>query len=80
MNAPVRIKKLKLVKIGNSIGVILPKEVLNRLNVSAGDHLSITQTAEGVTLAARDEEFDRQMAVARDVMERYRNALRELAK
>ena len=80
MNAPLKIKKLKLIKVGNSTGVILPKDVLDRLNVSAGDQLSITQTAEGVTLSARDEEFDTQMAAARDVMNRYRNALRELAK
>ena len=80
MNAPVPIKKLKLVKIGNSTGVILPKEVLDRLNLAAGDQLSVTQTADGITLSARGEEFDRQLAVARDVMKRYRNALRELAK
>jgi len=80
MNAPVNIRKLKLVKVGNSTGVILPKEVLDRLKVSAGDQLSITETPDGITLAPRDEEFDRQMAAARDVMKRYRNALRELAK
>lgn len=80
MNAPVDIKKLKLVKIGNSTGVILPKEELDRLNLSAGDQLSYTQTPDGIALSSRGEEFDRQMAVARDVMKRYRNALRELAK
>lgn len=80
MNAPADIKKLKLVKIGNSTGVILPKDVLDRLNLSAGDQLSLTQTSDGINLSARSEEFDRQMAVARDVMKRYRNALRELAK
>ena len=80
MNAPADIKKLKLVKIGNSTGVILPKDVLDRLNVSAGDQLSFTQTPDGINLSARGEEFDSQMAVARDVMKRYRNALRELAK
>lgn len=80
MNAPSDIKKLKLIKVGNSTGVILPKEVLDRLNLSAGDQLTVTQTSDGIMLSARGEEFDRQMAVARDVMKRYRNALRELAK
>lgn len=80
MNAPADIKKLKLVKIGNSTGVILPKDVLERLNVSVGDQLSITQTPDGISLSTRGEEFDSQMAAAREVMKRYRNALRELAK
>ncbi|MXP42317.1 AbrB/MazE/SpoVT family DNA-binding domain-containing protein [Altererythrobacter soli] len=80
MNHPVDIKKLKLVKIGNSTGVILPKEVLDRLNLSAGDQLTYTQTPDGIALSSRGDDFDSQMAAARDVMKRYRNALRELAK
>jgi len=80
MNAPIDLKKLKVVKIGNSAGVILPKEVLEKLNVSVGDQLSCTQTPDGINLSSRDEEFDRQMTAARDIMKRYRNALRELAK
>lgn len=73
-------KALKLIKIGNSTGVILPKEVLARLRVSQGDELSIVETPEGVSLSRADPEFEVQMAVARDVMARRRNALRELAK
>jgi putative addiction module antidote len=80
MNASVDIKKLKLVKIGNSTGVILPKDVLDRLNLAAGDQLTCTQTPDGIALSSRGDEFDSQMAAARDVMKRYRNALRELAK
>ena len=80
MNAPAGFKKLKLIRIGNSTGVILPKEVLDRLDVRAGDQLACTQTPDGVTLSARDDEFDAQMASARKVMKKYRNALRELAK
>jgi putative addiction module antidote len=80
MNRPVDTRKLKLVKIGNSTGVILPKEVLDRLNLTAGDQLSCTQTPDGITLSSREVDFDEQMAAARDVMKRYRNALRELAK
>lgn len=73
-------KRLKLIKIGNSTGVILPKEVLARLRVSLGDELSVIETAEGVALSRTDPEFEDQMAVAREVMARRRNALRELAK
>jgi putative addiction module antidote len=86
MNAPQRktapaiVKKLKLIRVGNSTGVILPKEVLERLNVALGDELTITQAPDGVTLSSRDDAFDAQMASARKIMKKYRNALRELAK
>ncbi|MBY0283077.1 MAG: AbrB/MazE/SpoVT family DNA-binding domain-containing protein [Sphingomonas sp.] len=73
-------KPLKLIKIGNSTGVILPKDVLARLRVSLGDELSVVETPEGVSLSRTDPEFEDQMAVAREVMARRRNALRELAK
>ena len=80
MNAPTDIKKLKLIRIGNSTGVILPKDVLDRLDVQVGDELAVTQTPDGVTLHWRNEDFDAQMEAARKVMKKYRNALRELAK
>lgn len=73
-------KPLKLIKIGNSTGVVLPKEVLARLRVELGDELSLSETPEGVTLSRRDPAFEEQMAAAREVMARRRNALRELAK
>jgi putative addiction module antidote len=75
MNAP-----LKITKIGNSAGVILPKELLAHLNASAGDSLSVTVTLRGIELSAAEPDFDAQMAVARDVMARRKQALRELAK
>lgn len=73
-------KPLKLIPIGNSTGVILPKEVLARLRVGQGDALSLVETAEGVELRPHDPGFEEQMAVAREVMQRRRKALRELAK
>jgi putative addiction module antidote len=73
-------KSLRVVKIGNSAGVILPKEVLERLNIQVGDSLACHDAPDGLVLSARDEEFDAQMAEARKVMKSYRNALRELAK
>lgn len=75
MNMP-----LKVIKVGNSSGVILPKDVLAHLRVELGDTLSLSRTPEGIALRASDEEFDAQMEIARDVMRRRRAALRELAK
>lgn len=72
--------KLKLRKIGNSVGVILPKEALARLHVDEGDALQLTETADGFHLTATDPEFVKTMAVFEDLSRRYRNALRELAK
>lgn len=71
---------LKITAIGNSAGIILPKEVLAQLGVDKGDSVSVVKTPNGIELTAFDPTFDEQMAVARDIMARYRNALRELAK
>lgn len=72
--------RLKVVKIGNSLGVILPKETAQRLKIAKGDELSCVETSRGIELAAYDPGFEKKMTVARRVMRRYRNALRELAK
>jgi putative addiction module antidote len=71
---------LKITKIGNSAGVILPKEVLAQLGAEVGDTLSVVRTPRGIELSPSDPEFERQMAIARQVMEDHRQALRELAK
>lgn len=83
MNKPrlvSRTKALKLIAIGNSTGLVLPKEVLARLQVAQGDSLSLTETEDGLQISRHDPEFDQALAVAREVMERRRKALRELAK
>lgn len=72
--------ELKVRKLGNSLGLVLPKEAAALLNVEAGDQLYITQAPGGFRLTAADPEFARQMEVANKGMRRYRNALRELAK
>ena len=72
--------ELKVRKIGNSAGVVLPKELLARLHAGVGDTLSVTNTPQGIELSVRDAEFEVQMEAAREVMARRRNALRELAK
>lgn len=73
-------KLLKLIKIGNSTGVILPKEVLARLHVELGDDLSLSETPGGIELRPNEGDFETQMAMARKVMDKRRLALRELAK
>lgn len=71
---------LKLTQIGNSMGVILPKEVLARLKLEKGDPVYLTDSADGVRLTPHDPEFEAQMKAARQLMRSRRNALRELAK
>ena len=71
--------KLKITAIGNSAGVILPKELLARLRVDKGDTLFVTELTDGIKLAPYDPAFEQQMDVAEDVMRRRRNLLRQLA-
>jgi putative addiction module antidote len=71
---------LKITKVGNSAAIILPKELLAKLDVAIGQTLSVTHTARGIELAQAESDFDAQMAVVRGVMENRRRALRELAK
>ncbi len=66
-------------KIGNSEGIIIPREVLDRLNLKAGDSLVISESKEGIVLAPADNTFDRQMVAAREIMDRYKVALQKLA-
>ena len=73
-------KQLKVTRIGNSAGVVLPRELLAHLDVSIGETLSVSKTPHGIELSVRDGDFDAQMAVAREVMARRKAALRELAK
>lgn len=73
-------RTLKVRRIGNSLGVVLPKEVLAKLNVGEGDELSVSDTPNGVALQHYDAELQEQIEAARRGMKRYRNALRELAK
>lgn len=72
-------QSLKITTIGNSVGVILPKEILTLLNVDKGDTLYVTRTQDGIVLRAQDEKFSRQMEIGRKVMRENRDALRRLA-
>lgn len=73
--------QLKVRAIGNSLGVVLPKEILARLNVRNGDSLHLTEAPDGsMRITPYDPRFEAQMRLARQGMAKFRNALRELAK
>jgi putative addiction module antidote len=71
---------LKLTQIGNSVGVILPKEVLARLKVEKGDTLYVTDAPGGVTLTPYDPGLEEQLNLGREFMNGYRDTFRALAK
>ena len=71
---------LKITAVGNSAGVILPKEVLARLKVDKGDTLFLIETPDGYRITPHDPVFESQMQSARDIMKARRAVLRELAK
>ena len=74
-------KPVKLIAIGNSTGVILPKDVLARLRVDRGDTLYATEGADGsIHLTPYDPVFEQQMAMAETIMREDRDILRVLAK
>jgi len=72
--------QLKVTTVGNSLGVVLPKELLAKLRIGKGDHLYVAELPDGVKLTPYDAEFARQMAVAEKIMRRRRHVLKELAK
>ena len=69
---------LKLTAIGNSTGIILPKELRERLRVQKGDTLYAIETPDGIALTPYDPTFVRQMEIAEQVMREDRDALRKL--
>lgn len=71
--------KLKITTVGNSAGVVLPKELLARLRLNKGDTLYVTELPDGIRLAPYDPEFAAQMQVAERVMREDRDLLRKLA-
>jgi putative addiction module antidote len=73
--------QLKIRPVGNSLGVVLPKETLARLNLKNGDSLHLTEAPDGsMRITPYDPAFEEQMRFAREGMGKYRNTLRELAK
>ena len=72
--------KLKLTTIGTSTGVVLPKEVLSRLRLEKGDTLYLTEAPDGYRITPYNPDFEAKMAKAEDIIGRYRNTLRVLAR
>ena len=81
MNKPItHARSLKITKIGNSAGIILPKEVLARLRVDIGDDIYLSETADGLRVTASDPEFAALMDMAEGIMRKDRDILKVLAK
>ena len=72
--------ELKITRVGNSAALVLPKEALARLKVAQGDTVYLTEAPDGYRITTYDADFERQMKLARRVMRKHRNTLRELAK
>jgi putative addiction module antidote len=77
--AKPRGRTLKVRKIGNSLGVVLPKDVLAKLGVSEGDELSVSETPDGVALTPGDSESAELLRLAEDIMRKRRKVLKVLA-
>lgn len=72
--------EVKVTAIGNSMGIVLPKEALAKLKAQKGDVLYLVDGPEGLTLTPYSEDFAEQMEAAEQVMKKYKNALHQLAK
>lgn len=72
-------RHMKIRKIGNSLGVVLPKELLAELQIGEGDLLYPVRTPEGIALRRKDPSFETAVEAAREVMRRYPNTMRKLA-
>jgi putative addiction module antidote len=70
---------VKITTVGNSVGIVLPKEVLNRLHVEKGDSLYVLETPDGITLTPYDQNFALEMKAAKRIMRKHRDVLRKLA-
>lgn len=71
---------LKLTQIGNSVGLILPKELLARLKLEKGDTVFVTEAANGVNLSPYNPSLDEELALGREFMHDYRDTFHQLAK
>lgn len=71
--------KVKITTVGNSAGIVLPKEALARMKAEKGDVLYLVETPQGYVLTPYDQDFEEQMEHASEVMRDYKNALKRLA-
>lgn len=71
---------LKLIQIGNSVGVVLPKELLARMNLDKGATVFVTKTPDGIALTPYDPALEEQLKAGREFMQEYRDTFHHLAK
>jgi putative addiction module antidote len=71
---------LKLRAIGNSVGVVLPKELLARMNLAEGDTVQVVESGDGLLLTTMPQDTEAQLELGRDMMRRYRDSFAALAK
>jgi putative addiction module antidote len=71
---------LKLTQIGNSVGVILPKDALSRLKLGKGESVFLTETTEGYALTPYDPALEEEISAGRAFMREYRDTFHQLAK
>ncbi len=71
---------LKITQVGNSLGVVLPKELIAKLRVERGDVLHVTESPDGIVLTPYDPALDEQLTAGREFMREYRDTFRQLAK
>jgi len=74
------VKRIAVRRVGGSIAATLPKNVVERLGIAAGDHLFVVETDQGVLLTPYDQNFEQAMQIYERGAKKYRNALHELAK
>ena len=72
--------KVKITTVGNSMGILLPKEALRKMKASKGDTLYLVENQDGYSLTPYQQDFESQIEATEDIMKRYKNTLRELAK
>jgi putative addiction module antidote len=72
--------KVKITSIGNSMGILLPKEALKKMKATKGDTLYLVESPDGYTLTPYQQDFEEQLEAAQDIMKRYKNTLKVLAK
>ena len=72
--------KVKVTNVGNSMGILLPKEALSKMKASKGDTLYLLENKDGYTITPYQQDFEKQIEAAEIIMKRYKNTLRELAK
>ena len=71
---------LELTQVGNSVGIVLPEEMLSRLELKQGARVFVTETPEGITLTRYDEDLEEQLSAGRKLMQQYHTTFEQLAK